>query len=63
MVKPDLGDLGKRTAAILHLLAPLAWGLGAWIDAVLDTGVQLQSLLFGIGEPHCRVGANGEGAS
>jgi hypothetical protein len=32
VLKPGVGDLGERSATVLHLLALLAWGLGAWID-------------------------------
>jgi len=63
MVKPGLGDLDERSAAAFGLLALLRWGLGAWIDARFDPGVQLQGLLAGIGESHGRVGADGEGAA
>ena len=33
------------------------------IDAGFDPGVQLQGLLAGIGEPHGRIGADGEGVA
>ena len=63
VLEPGLGDLDERSAAAFGLLALLRWGLGAWIDAGFDPGVQLQGLLAGIGEPHGRIGADGEGAA
>ena len=50
VLKPGLGDLGKRSVTVLPLLALLAWGLRAWVDPGFDPGVQLQGLLAGIGE-------------
>lgn len=41
VLKPGLSDLGERSATVLHLLALLAWGLGARVDAGFDPGVQL----------------------
>jgi hypothetical protein len=44
VLEPGLGDLDEGWAAAFGLLALLRWGLGAWIDAGFDPGVQLQGL-------------------